>query len=453
MEERKLICLGTARVWNMPEVAIAAGWLPYPVSTVSEAMEVYKSQHPLVGLILLDKFGTDDHADRDVELLLAQTSSDMAWIGLVPPEMMTQAGVCELLAKYHYDYHTLPVDDARLLASLGHAYGMASLRSVPPRHCGLVTTDRGYMIGNSPVMQRVFRQLEKIASVDSYVMLIGESGTGKELAAHIIFQRSQRRHGPFIAVNCGAIPANLIQSELFGHEKGSFTGAFQRQIGHIEAANGGTLFLDEIGDLPLELQVNLLRFLQEKKITRIGGTEPIPVDLRVISATNRDLREDIRTGRFRQDLFFRLCVLDLELPPLRERDGDIELLAQHFLCSMRPGLNSQVRDFSPAALKQIRSYHWPGNVRELKNRVARALVMCEKRVICPQDLELDSEPQLSENLIQSSSLADARAEAERLVTLRALQSTGNNVMAAARKLGVSRVTLYRMLEKYKLKIF
>lgn len=184
-----------------------------------------------------------------------------------------------------------------------------------------------------------------------------------------------------------------------------------------------------------------------------GGTELIPVDLRVISATNRDLREDIRTGRFRQDLYFRLCVLDLELPPLRERDGDIELLAYHFLCSMRPGLNPLVRDFSPAALKQIRSYHWPGNVRELKNRVARALVMCEKRVISPQDLELDSELQLPDSLIQSVTLADARAEAERLVTLRALQSTGNNVMAAARKLGVSRVTLYRMLEKYKLKIF
>ncbi len=240
---------------------------------------------------------------------------------------------------------------------------------------------------------------------------------------------------------------------MFGHEKGSFTGAFRRQTGHIEAANGGTLFLDEIGDLPLELQVNLLRFLQEKKITRVGGTELIPVDLRVISATNRDLREDIRTGRFRQDLYFRLCVLDLELPPLRERDGDIELLAYHFLCSMRPGLNPLVRDFSPAALKQIRSYHWPGNVRELKNRVARALVMCEKRVISPQDLELDSELQLPDSLIQSVTLADARAEAERLVTLRALQSTGNNVMAAARKLGVSRVTLYRMLEKYKLKIF
>ena len=409
-------------------------------------------KHPRVGLILLDKFGTDEKADREIELLLAQTSSDMAWIGLVPPGRMTQSAISDVLARYLYDYHTLPVDDSRLLASLGHAYGMATLRAEPPPYCKMVATGRGCMIGSSPVMHKVFHQLEKIASVDSYVMLVGESGTGKELAAHIIFQHSRRHNGPFVAVNCGAIPANLIQSELFGHEKGSFTGAFRRQIGHIEAANGGTLFLDEIGDLPLELQVNLLRFLQEKKITRVGGTDLIPVDLRVISATNRDLREDIKTGRFRQDLFFRLCVLDLELPPLRVRGGDIEQLANHFLCSLRPGLNPLVRGFSPSALHLMRTYHWPGNVRELKNRVARALVMCETRVIGPQDLELDSEFLPEEGESRGITLAEAKADAEKQATQRALQTSGNNVMAAARLLGVSRVTLYRIMEKYKLTI-
>lgn len=450
MHVRELICLRTAAVWKIPEVVFAAGWLPCPVCTANDAMDLYKRKHPRVGLILLDKFGTEENADRETELLLAQTSSHMAWIGLIPPGMMTQPAISDLLAKYLYDYHTLPVDDIRLLTSLGHAYGMATLRAESPSYCKMVATGRGCMIGSSPVMLKVFHQLEKIASVDSFVMLVGESGTGKELAAHIIFQHSQRHNGPFVAVNCGAIPANLIQSELFGHEKGSFTGAFRRQIGHIEAANGGTLFLDEIGDLPLELQVNLLRFLQEKKITRVGGTEPIPVDIRVISATNRDLREDIRNGRFRQDLFFRLCVLDLELPPLRMRGEDIEQLANHFLCSLRPGLNPLVRGFSPSALHLMRTYHWPGNVRELKNRVARALVMCETRVINPQDLELDVEIPFSEQLIRNSTLAEARAEAEKMVTQRALQTNGNNVMAAARQLGVSRVTLYRMMEKYKL---
>lgn len=450
MDVRELICLRTAGVWNMPEVAVAAGWQPCPVCTANDAMDLYKRKHPRVGLILLDRFGTDEKSDREIELLLAQTSSDMAWIGLVPPRQMAQPAICDLLAKYLYDYHTLPVDDTRLLASLGHAYGMATLRTESPLYCKMVATGRGCMIGSSPVMLKVFHQLEKIASVDSYVMLVGESGTGKELAAHIIFQHSQRHNGPFVAVNCGAIPANLIQSELFGHEKGSFTGAFRRQIGHIEAANGGTLFLDEIGDLPLELQVNLLRFLQEKKITRVGGTEPIPVNLRVISATNRDLREDIRTGRFRQDLFFRLCVLDLELPPLRVRGGDIEQLANHFLCSLRPGLNPLVRGFSPSALHLMRTYHWPGNVRELKNRVARALVMCETRVIGPQDLELDAEFLPEESESRGITLAEAKADAEKLATQRALQTSGNNVMAAARLLGVSRVTLYRIMEKYKL---
>ena len=266
-----------------------------------------------------------------------------------------------------------------------------------------------------------------------------------ELAARIIFQRSLRRKNAFVAVNCGAIPANLIQSELFGHEKGSFTGACRRQIGHIEAANGGTLFLDEIGDLPLELQVNLLRFLQEKIITRVGGTEPIPVDVRVITATHRDLREEIRAGRFREDLFYRLCVLDLELPPLRERREDIELLAYHFLRKLAPGLNPLVRGFSALALQQMHAYQWPGNVRELRNRVERALVMCEKRVICPLDLQLEPAPQTEEQ----PTLAEVRAQAEQQAMQSALNATGNNIVAAARQLGVSRVTLYRMLDKYK----
>jgi Response regulator containing CheY-like receiver, AAA-type ATPase, and DNA-binding domains len=363
------------------------------------------------------------------------------------PEIANQPLVRDLLAKYLYDYHTMPIDDARILASLGHAYGMANLRSSPPVYCNLgATSGHDCMIGDSPAMRKVFRQLSKLAAVDSSVMLMGESGTGKELAARTIFQQSKRRTGPFIAVNCGAIPSNLIQSELFGHEKGSFTGACRRQIGHIEAANGGTLFLDEIGDLPLELQVNLLRFLQERQITRVGGTEPIPIDLRIISATNRDLREDIKTGHFRKDLYFRLCVLDLELPPLRERRGDVELLAYHFLCTLRESLNPSVRGFSPATLQQMRIYHWPGNVRELKNRVARALVMCEKRIITPQDLELEPDTPVS----QFQTLAEVRAEAEILAMQRALQESGNNIMAAARQLGVSRVTLYRMLDKYKL---
>ncbi|MDD2342777.1 MAG: sigma-54 dependent transcriptional regulator [Tolumonas sp.] len=447
MDVRELICLRTASVWIMPKEALAAGWLPCPASTIREAIDLYERRNPLVGIFLLDNFGRNEDTDRELESMLAKTSSTMEWIGLLTPEMASQPITRDLLAKYLYDYHTMPIDDARIMASLGHAYGMASLRSSPPFYCNMgAASGQDCMIGDSPAMRKVFRQLSKLAAVDSSVMLMGESGTGKELAARTIFQQSRRRAAPFIAVNCGAIPSNLIQSELFGHEKGSFTGACRRQIGHIEAANGGTLFLDEIGDLPLELQANLLRFLQERQITRVGGTEPIPVDLRVISATNRDLREDVKTGHFRKDLYFRLCVLDLELPPLRERRGDVELLAYHFLCNLRDSLNPSVRGFSPATLQQMRTYHWPGNVRELKNRVARALVMCEKRIITPQDLELTPDTKLP----QHQTLAEVRAEAEMLAMQRALQESGNNIMAAARQLGVSRVTLYRMLDKYKL---
>jgi len=264
MEVRELLCLRTARVWIMPREALAAGWLPCLVSTANEAIEQYERRHPRVGIILFDHFGINENADRELESLLARTSSNMEWIGLVPPEMMAQPAVCDILAKYLYDYHTLPVDDSRLITSLGHAYGMASLRVAPPLHCGMMATGHGCMIGDSPAMRKVFHQLDKIASVDSSVILIGESGTGKELAARIIFQHSARRNRPFVAVNCGAIPTNLIQSELFGHEKGSFTGAFRRQIGHIEVASGGTLFLDEIGDGILGLLAQLPAITQKK---------------------------------------------------------------------------------------------------------------------------------------------------------------------------------------------
>jgi len=445
MDSRKLVCLRTARVWDISKEGVEAGWLPYPVERIDAAVALIENNHPRVGVVLLDN--SDPGWLLELESLLARFNDKMEWVGLVSPALAHEPPIRELLSKYLYDYHSLPVDGSRLLGVLGHAYGMASLRPAAQQSCVSVSTIHGCMIGDSPAMKRVFRQLEKLAAVDSSVMLRGESGTGKELAARIIYEKSCRANDPFVAVNCGAIPPNLIQSELFGHEKGSFTGACRRQIGHIEAANGGTLFLDEIGDLPLELQVNLLRFLQEKIITRVGGTEPIPVDVRVITATHRDLREEIREGRFREDLFYRLCVLDLELPPLRERRGDIELLAYYFLRKMGPSLNPAIRGFSASALHHMLTYDWPGNVRELKNRVERALVMCERRVIGHEDLELDLEA-----LSQESSpltLAEIRAEAEMRAMQHALNSSGNNVMAAARRLGISRVTLYRMMDKYK----
>jgi DNA-binding NtrC family response regulator len=247
-----------------------------------------------------------------------------------------------------------------------------------------------------------------------------------------------------MAVNCGALPANLIQSELFGHEKGAFTGAHQRKIGRIEAAAGGTIFLDEIGDLSLDLQVNLLRFLQAKTIERVGGTQSLQVDVRVIAATHVDLERAVAEGRFREDLYYRLNVLHLRVPALRERENDIELLARFFFEKFAKEKNPQVRGFSQQALQVMNTYAWPGNVRELINRIRRAMVMCENRLMTPGDLGL--ERRSARRTIRT--LVGARAAAEKEAIQYALRHTGNNVSRAARELRISRVTLYRLIEKY-----
>jgi len=251
---------------------------------------------------------------------------------------------------------------------------------------------------------------------------------------------------PFIAVNCGALPTNLIQSELFGHEKGAFTGAHQRKIGRIESAAGGTLFLDEIGDLALDLQVNLLRFLQEKTIERVGGTEKIHVDVRVIAATHVDLERAVKEGRFREDLYYRLNVLHLNVPSLREREQDIELLARFFFDKFAKEKNRNVKGFRRDTLQAMNDYEWPGNVRELINRIRRAMVMCDNRLITTADLGL--ERRLSQRRL--TTLDEARTRAEKEAIQYSLRFNRNNVSQAARQLGVSRVTLYRLMEKYQI---
>lgn len=295
-------------------------------------------------------------------------------------------------------------------------------------------------------MRQLFNQMEKIRGADTPVFLGGESGTGKELVSRLIHQHSPRRHAPFVTVNCGALPPTLIQSELFGHEKGAFTGAGERKMGKIEAAQGGTVFLDEIGDLPLELQANLLRFLQEKTIERIGSRQTLAIDARVIAATHVDLEEAVRQGRFREDLYYRLNVLYLKLPPLRERAGDVELLAEAFLKKFVRENRSRVKGFSQQALRIMNRHPWPGNVRELINRVQRAVVMCETPLITPADLDL--ERRLASRALLT--LDEARQIAEAEAVRNSLMSNGNNISEAARQLGVSRVTLYRLMEKLKI---
>ncbi|KVN33761.1 Fis family transcriptional regulator [Burkholderia pyrrocinia] len=365
---------------------------------------------------------------------------DVVWIALVDAGQTASPTVRALLRDYCFDYITLPVPHRRIVDTVGHAYGMECL----------FADDREYpeaaehgIVGTCSPMLRLFDTVRRFARTDAPVFVFGETGTGKELTALAIHRHSERRDGPFVAVNCGAIPPDLLQSELFGYERGAFTGAHTRKIGYVEAANGGTLLLDEIGDLPIESQASLLRFLQSRVIHRLGGGDPVPVDVRIVSATHVDLRDAMEAGRFRADLFHRLCVMRIDQPPLRARGKDIELIANHMLERFRGDARHRVRGFSTDAISALYRHDWPGNVRELINRVRRAVVMTEGRVITAHDLELEGCLDTA-----SPSVADIRKSVERGAIEFALLRTRGRVAASARELGVSRATLYRWMEAY-----
>jgi len=309
------------------------------------------------------------------------------------------------------------------------------------------------LVGDSPPMRHLAGMIDRFAMTDEPVLITGESGTGKELAARAIHQRSSRAGGPFAAVNCAAIPPTLIASELFGYEKGAFTGAMARVKGQVEHANGGTLFLDEIGDMPVELQGYLLRFLQEGQIARIGGRETIQVNVRVVAATNVRLRQAIANGRFREDLYYRLNVLALQIPPLRERPDDIALLAHHFLREAANQFGRAVTGFEPAALEALQRYPWPGNVRELMSAVRRAVVIGAAPLIARADvIGLEAveplQPVIAISAVTTSQRPLPGSPEERAVLLSVLADTHENIALTARELGVSRVTLYRMLRRH-----
>jgi two-component system NtrC family response regulator len=303
------------------------------------------------------------------------------------------------------------------------------------------------MLGTSPQMQAVFGFIRKVAATDAPVLLLGESGTGKEMAAAAIHRRSARKEGPFVAINCNAIPENLLESELFGHEKGSFTGAHVQRKGLLETASGGTLFLDEIGELPPAIQVKLLRFLQEQRLQRVGGRQEIQVDTRLVAATNADLKELINNGKFREDLYFRLAVVTIRLLPLRERGEDVLFLGREFLqrYASQNGQNKMV--FAPDALRAMNRYPWPGNVRELQNRVKRGVIMANGSRLSAKDLELDhaNGPDMANS--SSTTLKQAREHVEREMVEQALKKNSGKITTAAADLGISRPTLYELMEK------
>jgi transcriptional regulator with PAS, ATPase and Fis domain len=316
-------------------------------------------------------------------------------------------------------------------------------------------TIQPFMVGNSRAMRAVFEQIRRFAACDMPVLIVGESGTGKELVARAIHDRSRRAGGPFVAINCAAVPATLIASELFGYERGAFTGANGRKAGLIERAHKGTLFLDEIGDMPIDLQGHLLRFLQEGEIVRVGGHDPIKVDLRVVAATNVRLREAIAAGRFREDLYYRLNVLSLLLPPLREREGDVEVLAAYFLRQIGQELGRPLRGLTPEAVALLRAHSWHGNVRELIATLRRAAVLANSDQITAEDLRLEEDdtprqPYGADGPVHRPvrlTRASAGSPQERQAVVAALEEHGFNITAASRVLGVSRVTFYRMLHR------
>jgi DNA-binding NtrC family response regulator len=419
----------------------AADWDVHIALSLSAAKRVLGAQRFLVGFIVLPESDAEICAEVDA---FTQAYSDVVWVCGLHPAALQLPECRDLIFERMFDHVTLPVDGPRLAATLGHAYGRASLR------LGVAKTEIVLrelpIVGQAPAIARLLRLIDRVAKVDAPALICGESGTGKELVAHAIHKSSMRASGPFVVVNCGAIPASLIQSELFGHEKGSFTGADRQRRGPIETANGGTLFLDEIGDLPLDMQTNLLRFLQEGTIERIGSSRPIRVDARVIAATHVDLEAAVASGAFRKDLYYRLNVLPLSVPPLRERGDDVTLLAQHFFDTFSKDGGCRLKGFSRRAMVAMAEHDWPGNVRELINCVRRAVVLAEGKLISPGDLGLaDSK----EKPIRMP-LDEARMHAERHAISECLQSAGRNVSFAAKQLRVSRMTLYRLMAKHRI---
>ncbi|MYN19606.1 sigma-54-dependent Fis family transcriptional regulator [Rugamonas sp. FT107W] len=440
MTKKNLLCLAVGST-AIPETINAAveDWEVYEAVTLAEARRHLKARPLVLGVLLVEAHDEPLRAALDDFL---HEHWHMHWVAALHAPALESLAWRQLVHDHCGDYHTWPLDIERLRQTLGHAYGLATLCRAPPapRH----GKQEAALTGQSAAIARLRRQIGKVANASAPVLIWGESGSGKELAAQAVHAHSPRRDGPFVPINCGAIPASLIQSELFGYERGAFTGAAREKRGLIETAQGGSIFLDEIGDLPMELQANLLRFLQEKTIYRLGSTRSIAVDVRVIAASHVNLAQAVERGAFREDLYYRLAVLALDVPPLRERREDLLPLAEHFFNTYASERAPHVKGFSGRAAQAMRDYDWPGNVRELLNRVRRAMVMAEGRLILPQDLGLSTGRAPAE----SAPLDDARIRAERDAIDASLLRAGRNITLAARDLGVSRMTLYRLLAKH-----
>jgi len=437
---RNVLCLSLDSASSQVEGCLqSAGWTVCKVANVSELHNVLSEKTVYVGLVEFNQRPDEKYLSQLDKVI--RSSADVQWVGLSFQIYLDSGGLQKMISSLFYDFHTFPLAPKKLLMALGTAHSMTKIKlGLPINRIG-----HSELIGESPQIQVLLQEIEKEAKVSAPVLINGESGTGKELAAKAIHDMSHYSKGPFIAVNCGAIASGLVQAEFFGYEKGAFTGAFQKKIGYIEAANNGTLFLDEIGDLPLSQQINLLRFLQEKTIQRVGGTKGISVDVRVIAATHDCLETAVLEGKFRDDLYYRLNVLQLDLAPLREREGDIELLAYYFFSKFIDEKRPSVKGFSNSCIKRMKTYGWPGNIREMMNRIRRSMVMSDNKFLTETDLGIAATPLLPSS--GAKSLKDIKAAAECDAIRQELLRT-DNITLAASDLGISRVMLYRLMTKY-----
>jgi two-component system NtrC family response regulator len=424
--------------------ALAADYEVTLAGDRQSALAAFGAEHPVVTLLDLGLPPSPNDPDEGLAALSELLHEEPRAKVIVVSGQGEKLNALRAVGAGAYDFLTKPVDPDELkrvlrrcvyVAELEQEYRTLQQESGPEVFEG--------MIGGSPSMQAVFTFVRKVGPSNAPVLILGESGTGKEMVAQALHRRSPQREGPFVAINCSAIPENLLESELFGHERGAFTGAHTQRKGHIETAAGGTLFLDEIGELPSPIQVKLLRFLQEKRFQRLGGRQEIQSDARVIAATNRDLRAAVTSGSFREDLFFRLAVVVVRVPTLRERGDDVTLIARDFLRRYGGLHGKRSLVMAPDALRALSLYNWPGNVRELQNRIQRGVIMADARRVTAADLELS---EVLDNA-PPQTLKEAREGLERELVQEALRRHRGKITAAAAELGISRPTMYELMEK------
>lgn len=444
MKPKLLIVDDDTEIRTQMKWALAAEYEVVLAEDRESAMDAFRNHRPAVVTLDLGLPPNPNSTDEGLAALSAILAEDKNAKVIIISGQGDKKNAVAAVAAGAYDFHCKPVDLDELKLILRRCHYVAELERehAELQNARAVESFEG-MLGGSAEMRGVFGLLRKVGPTTAPVLILGESGTGKELAAQAIHRQSPRKNAPFVAINCNAIPENLLESELFGHEKGAFTGAHSQRKGLVDSAVGGTLFLDEIGELPLPIQVKLLRFLQERTFQRVGGRQEIKIDTRVVAATNADLKQLIAEGKFREDLFYRLSVVSIVLPALRDRGSDLELLAKEFLGRFASQNSRKGMGFAPDTMNAINRHQWPGNIRELQNRVQRAVIMAAGKRITVADMELES----AAEAVPRATLKEAKESVEREYVTQALKRNTGNMTAAAAELGISRPTLYELMEK------